>query len=279
MSIAHLVISACKYNCSYVPTLIKCLNSADIEVTRVSLYYKCGMTTLCSRYATNVSTLANLGRNDHTYASHILNHYDSLPPLVFFLKDTHAKFRWGNVPKARRRRRRQRPMIHEYACLSSVSYSVSDVNKSRVFTRRMGQEYRSANAGHESATPNVSFHSVRFATAANFLHSLHIHADAERRVPVCLGGYFYASASAIRNQPRSFYATVVHLLSRGDNVIESHFMERAWLQAFTRPLAPRPDKDSRPAAEASEANGGLGRLLHLGDDILHRRRVPGAARN
>jgi len=31
-------------------------------------------------------------------------------------------------------------------------------------------------------------------------------------------------------------------------------------------------------AEGLEANGGLSRLLHLGDDILHRRRVPGAAR-
>ena len=33
-------------------------------------------------------TLPNRGRNDHTFATHIATHYDSLPTTTLFIKDT-----------------------------------------------------------------------------------------------------------------------------------------------------------------------------------------------
>ena len=46
--------------------------------------------------------------------------------------------------------------------------------------------------------------------------------------PVCFGGSFAAATRSIRSLPATLWSVLRAALSRGDNIEESHFMERSW---------------------------------------------------
>lgn len=51
---------------------------------------------------------------------------------------------------------------------------------------------------------------------------------ARQLAPVCYGGSFAAATSKIRSLPPTLWSVLRAALSRGDNIEESHFMERSW---------------------------------------------------
>ena len=70
---------------SYVLSLEQ-ISGAQAKVT---IYSKCGKeTTIPEHHADTVVSLANAGRNDHTFAYHIWKNYDTLEDITFFVKDT-----------------------------------------------------------------------------------------------------------------------------------------------------------------------------------------------
>ena len=74
----------------------------------------------------------------------------------------------------------------------------------------------------------------------NWLLSLQLPRDVEERgfLPVCYGGGFVATRSAVHRVPKIAWERIVESLSRGDNVEEGHYMERMWAALLTPPLTP-----------------------------------------
>jgi hypothetical protein len=64
------------------------------------------------------------------------------------------------------------------------------------------------------------------------------HVETRRYLPVCYGGGFVATRSAVHRVPVIAWRRIVESLSRGDNVEESHYMERMWAALLTPPLTP-----------------------------------------
>ena len=53
---------------------------------------------------------------------------------------------------------------------------------------------------------------------------------------VSYGGGFVTTRAAIRHVPQASWARIVHTLSRGENIEESHYLERSWAALLTLPL-------------------------------------------
>jgi phosphate transport system protein len=64
------------------------------------------------------------------------------------------------------------------------------------------------------------------------------HVETRRYLPVCYGGGFVATRPAVHRVPKIAWERIVESLSRGDNVEESHYMERMWAALLTPPLTP-----------------------------------------
>lgn len=71
-------------------------------------------------------------------------------------------------------------------------------------------------------------------------HSLKISRGMHQKSfwPVCYGGGFGTTRTAILQVPKSGWSRIEYSLSRGDNIEESHYMERSWAALLTPPLQP-----------------------------------------
>jgi hypothetical protein len=57
--------------------------------------------------------------------------------------------------------------------------------------------------------------------------------SSRRLLPVCFGGSFAAARSSIARLPREVWRKLAGALARGDNIEESHYMERLWAALLT----------------------------------------------
>ena len=96
---AAVVVAHCTSGVTWLPDAVDALRRASATSVSVYVYSKCaGMrrsdaeglgAALGARGASlALRTLPNRGRNDHTFATHIATHYDSLPTTTLFIKDT-----------------------------------------------------------------------------------------------------------------------------------------------------------------------------------------------
>jgi len=90
---------------------------------------------------------------------------------------------------------------------------------------------------HEYSEDRVKFESV-FDDWGDFYESLGARPLNQDITQVCFGGVFSANLDNIRNVGPDVWKKVEHLLSRGNNIQEGHYMERAWATLLASPLNP-----------------------------------------
>ena len=84
---------------------------------------------------------------------------------------------------------------------------------------------------HENMSNDTTFSSMNLDS---FLqeHEFDLRSKNVKSWTVCYGGIFVTKKERILHYSRYFYEKMKYTLSRGDNIIESHYMERLWAQMF-----------------------------------------------
>jgi len=247
----EVVVALCSHSMNWLGNLLKTLKTARLQLTQVTFVDKCGMQEalrkakallLGAGLAPAVRTLPNVGRCDHSWAEYIASHYKLLASRVLFVKDSWMR-RAPEMPVM------PLNMPNVFALLSSESsggfaclyrspgiavwHSASRLkNFSLSLYNKAWDQSKGANISipFQAITPPMGawLRSVRVA---------HRDLDSESFWPVCYGGGFIATRAAVQRVPRGAWERITHSLARGDNIEESHFMERAWAALLTPRLS------------------------------------------
>ena len=286
---AAVVVAQCTSDVAWLPDAVDALRRANATSVSVYLYSKCagkrqidakGLEAALGARAASLAlrTLPNRGRNDHTFATHIATHYDSLPTTTLFIKDTFVGHHRKDMQRfsldfdqfiAALRR-------EAFACRRSPDVQgVSLTHSSAIIRRERGEgrfrqkwvptrwasrdalfnftlrKYRYKETLHDDA-PFQPYDGRakprRFLTLGRWLTQLGLHslgkhgatlAAGTELLPVCYGGEFGATVENIRRVARADWRILAAALDRGDNIIEGHLMERAWAALVGPRFPPR----------------------------------------
>jgi len=217
-------------------------------IDKVWVFTKCGNDVIGAPPGSEIITLPNVGRCDHTYA-HWMNNFlaseindaTSERDVVVFMKDNdhqRQKGKWGNrtfgellgiaatngfgcmIPPK---------MIHERAPKNSSVFSKYVVLRTFYFIR----------AAHvrEQRDEVEGFKSKMFENIGQWVDKLQLKPIVTQNlVPVCYGGVFATTKSQINKQPKKSWEAIEKSLSRGNNIHEGHFAERMWAALLSKPL-------------------------------------------
>lgn len=153
-----------------------------------------------------VVPLPNVGREGHTYAYHILTHYDTLSDYTVFLQG----YPFDHSPQLETQLREIRERIQNGAQsdFQYVSQRVLFSNLERCpydITLNMVPTYEKVFGIQKKGHPFV------FGAGAQFV----------------------VSRAAIQSRPRSFYQNLCHVLDYDVNPVEGFSVERFWQMIFT----------------------------------------------
>lgn len=182
----------------------------------IFVYSKCG--TAAPAFSATWLTLPNVGREGHTYLSHIIDHYDNLHDVTIFLQ--------GRIDDA-----------HAYPAAQLMKYIEP--------AKKNGFSASHLMLVKPSHWDNINFLAIpKYAPAvrsgalrinkAGLLDFAHRYFG---KMPVLAvstyTGCFAASRAAIQQYPQSFYVQLRDILGDHNNPEEAHFMERLWAHMFS----------------------------------------------
>ena len=79
---------------------------------------------------------------------------------------------------------------------------------------------------------------------------------AERALwPVCYGGLFGATRTAIHRTSKASWEQLRDSLTRGDNIEEGHYAERSWAGLLAAPLNGAQESELRATSTSTDAKG------------------------
>lgn len=236
----HVVVSHCVNDLSWLSKFTRGYTISSIHVIS-----NCGKSVEGAPKGAVIHDLPNVGRNDHSYVYYINNvlekcveRSDRKRTKVFFLKDDMSKENmsqkgtWNSFETMLG----LSSSTNGFACgvsktlVRGMSYSAFHDTKS-LFTFTMKKYDRNIKGYAEDTSPFQS----NFTTFGSFFES-HFQLNLPELVQVCYGGVFAASYSNIVQLDASALKKVEKTLSRGNNIQEGHYMERAW-----GPLLATPD--------------------------------------
>jgi len=196
-----------------------------------------------------VERLPNVGRCDHSYAHYITTVLAQKIPkeqeknsMVLFLKDEmsqknfhHASGRWTSFE----RMARNAFSDNGFGCGVAMRGPRSAYRHTEdLFKFRLGRYNRNADKFDDEG---VERDGVKFQSAYKNLGAYYRSLDGPpppSMVQVCYGGIFAASVSNILDIDQATWERLEQILTRGNNIEESHFAERSWASLLARPLPP-----------------------------------------
>lgn len=222
-----IVITICRGSCSHVIRDVRWLLSRNVKV-RIFAYHKCGWNFHCSSLAkfsdiyVETHVLKNVGRCDHTMSHFMFSHYKNFSDFVYFTKDTLSAW---NFPRTSQHSLFYAASLYGFSCGTPLYQETTNVLRSFLPMR-----YSSPSV-HENMSNDTTFRSMNLDS---FLqeHEFDLRSKNVKSWTVCYGGIFVTKKERILHYSRSFYEKIKYTLSRGDNIIESHYMERMWAQMF-----------------------------------------------
>mmetsp|Transcript_21765 Transcript_21765/g.35946 ORF Transcript_21765/g.35946 Transcript_21765/m.35946 type:complete len:348 (+) Transcript_21765:107-1150(+) len=263
---AEIVIAHCREDMGWLADGIFTLQQDGTAVVKVTIYTKCGrlhgLPLQVHGVAIKSHILPNEGRNDQSFAHHIVRQYSNLTPLVLFIK--------GSLP-ATFKMSAQIPISHELSRLNegailrgfecglppwpAVTGSIwHDTATLLSFQMDKYQNYGSSNFT-SPLRPTGRWLQAKLTPTA-------VYSELRRRklVPVCYGGIFAVQRQRIASRPLETWRSIRNALSRGvDNIEEGHYVERLWAALLTPPLEPLLAK-SLACAAAYVNRGGRGQV-------------------
>ena len=253
----EVVIAHCKHSMDFLEDMRGDIVSAGLRLKLILIVAKCGETAALRALQNSAShelwgvlkivQQPNVGRCDHSWASHIATNYRTLASRLIMIKDSWADH---NIFE----RLNGSALVAATASGFACAYGNLQC-KLRDSTCKLGKDEHLWHSAAELLSFRISNyqkpwdqsnHSItsdfqaRHRPLGNWMLSLQLasHVETRRYLPVCYGGGFVAARSAVHRVPVIAWRRIVESLSRGDNVEESHYMERMWAALLTPPLTP-----------------------------------------
>ena len=241
-----IVISHCGSPVDWIPSF---MGEGNYQVSEVTVISKCGkevdgVNSLETSFGANINIkrLPNVGRCDHSYAHWIVNNFarvekeirtlskdDVREDLIFFIKDN--KYR-----------------IDTYTPFPDVLATAIDAGFGCVQKIATTHSHLPLELHYKPFIENFSIPGyARVARDDNFIFKSNfnnlgewsdaiglIFPDSEY-INVCYGGNFLVQKGGILSQSLDAWTNMELSLSRGDNIQEGHFAERAWASIVAPP--------------------------------------------
>ena len=296
-----VVLAHCSHRIGFLHELKRGILQAGLRLVSVTIIAKCGNETGARAAAVSalgaggsdpqlrhalhiVRAEANVGRCDHSWASYLLSHYDALPSRLLMLKDTwdihvHTWFERLNTSEIL-----GSTDTASFACayrFSGLWHATADLNSFNLakYNKSWDQSGHGGAAGFAATERPFG----RWVRAMQLGRSL----ETESFWPVCYGGGFAVTREAVRRVPREVWGRIVASLRRGENIEESHYMERTWAALLTPPLQQAEEdilscatQDAIPSRREESTLGALQhcKCSHMAECQLNRTAAHGGAR-
>ena len=263
-----LVISHCLHDLHWLDDFVRGYDIHDIVI-----YSKCGKKVVgAPPMATVVNVANNVGRNDQTFAQHMVNILKTPKSqsdtdiadednAVIFLKDSRQPVhqpggRWrpfGDMLRIM--------SVSGFACGMELTVT----NPVRAWTThpisgKTIEKHLLVSAFHKTHDLGGFQKDIYFWTQEKY-NKIDMHPkepfksqhsnliDWIKSIPfnfphntalvqVCYGGSFGTTVAAIRKHPQSSWESLSRSLSRADNLEEGHFAERSWAGLLAKPIQP-----------------------------------------
>jgi hypothetical protein len=241
----HIVVSHCKASLNWMPSY---LGDLSTNVNSIHILSKCGQDVEGAPENAKIQVIPNVGRNDHTFAYYITSILPKLSTdddaIVVFLKDTMMQ----TVHQGGEYRRTDlKSLIHLASSSNGFACGLNIVGEETwisayhdtatlfKFHMNMKDGYRKGGRDYNHTAVSVPFHSNKYRKLGDFFNSLNAK-PFPAIVQVCYGGMFAASATNIFKQGAHVWSVVESSLTRGDNIVEGHYVERLWGPLLATPL-------------------------------------------
>ena len=235
----HIVVSHCKASLNWMPSYLGNLRN---NVESIHVLSKCGQNVEGAPDNAEIQVIANVGRNDHSFAYYITSILPKLSTnddsIVVFLKDTMMQ----NIFQGPQFNHTDLNSLVQLASSSNgfgCGLSIVDKSwsvyhdKNTLFTFALKAYEKGLNDYHTD--DNVPFQSDKYSSVGDFYTSLNAH-PLPALVQVCYGGMFAASIANIFKHDAHVWKAIEKSLLRGDNIIEGHYTERLWGALLATPL-------------------------------------------
>ena len=170
--------------------------------------------------ANKIINLPNIGRESHTWLHHIVTNYDDLDEVNIFLQgriDDLGKLAYKDVNKYYSECKYRGFSVSRFGILGPFHW-----NKNLSLERN--PKYSKKLKNKSLYEPKTSFKKL----AKTFMHKIPIFTVTS------YGGCFAVSKDLIRQYDLRFYKELLNILSKNENPIEGHYMERLWCYLFTK---------------------------------------------
>lgn len=238
-----VIVSHCQNSLLWLTDFIGGHNIASIHVIS-----KCGITVQGAPKNSTILELPNVGRCDHSYVyyiNHFLNNEKGgvdKDTIIFFLKDDmseenkHQRGEWNNFESMLR----SASSVNGFSCgiaeRTPLSWSTTDESYSAFHSTEDLFEFQMEL--YDRNMKGYASNTTEFQSAFNNLGDFIRHTSNNlypELVQVCYGGVFAVSYHNIKTINKSAWDKIEKLLSRGNNIEEGHFMERAWAPMLSTP--------------------------------------------
>ena len=169
-----------------------------------------------------IKKLPNLGRESHTWLTHIVSNYENLDKYNIFLQgkiDDLNCMSYKNPDKYLKGLKENGFSVSRLGLLGPFHWSKNvGIEKNKKYQKQWSKG--------QIHTSDLSFRQF----------SKKIFPNIPYFVATSYGGCFAVSSELIRKHKKSFYENVLRYVSHNPNPIEGHYLERLWCYMFTRNL-------------------------------------------
>jgi hypothetical protein len=167
--------------------------------------------------------LENIGRESHTYLTHVVNNYSNLANLTVFApgsvmtKDYKAKQFHRILDKVRETGK---------SIILAPSKTREEIEKERDFKLN---EYKTSNDDNRRENPNIRINTSERSTLGSWYNE---YFPGEKINCISWYAIFAASRYDIQKRPVDFYKDILATVS-SPNPEEGHYLERLWANVFS----------------------------------------------
>lgn len=207
----------------------------------------------------------NVGRVDYSYLTFITQQYDDLSDTTIFIKDSWKRQDKNNLFSHIPHARLDDMILNDRGFECWFQYMIW--HDCRVLDTFQLQKY---NKPWDSSTMRGVFKS-RYTSFHEFHNRFTTRWNESYNCPVCYGGVFAARKERIRRVPLAAWKMLHKTLERGNNIEESHFVERLWAMLLSDPLVPQIDRDMKSKTKLYSL---VGKETHHTTGVLRSCLVP-----
>jgi len=234
-----LVLSHCHHPLHWVAEFLK---GYEELIAEVWVFTKCNIDVVSAPNGSKIIKLPNVGGCDHTYA-HAIQMYAGLPvksdnDIIVFLKDTFFEISQNSLGSQNFGDLLCIVEFYGFGCLPMEDVKVplfSEFDLLRSFT--MTKHNRQGGSVISVNETEVPFNNTNINSFGEWLDNLSLPIFPTQNITMaCYGGNFATTKKQIMKKPMWVWEAIEHSLSRGNNIIEGHFVERAWASLLAKPL-------------------------------------------